>query len=237
METSTQEQEIHSPVSLKDVLLETTFSPGRILREEIDQIELGVFGDESKLLVEDMLGDSRQRERGKIVFITSDRKVLLQNQPTVGEEGEVVNFGKIEVRKDDNLPRVLRQNKFVGAAIHTHPLDGPPSITDMLSLLESDEIPSATSALFVATPSRNILVFRGDTTPQYSHDKIDFLEQGFQDLIDKAAQGMQGSLDDKLELHFTAQFRAVEDMVKTYGLHIFTGKLGEPIVKLSDSFS
>lgn len=83
---TTPEQELRSTQSFKEVLLECAFSEGRAIPDYVTEIDLGIFASEANELRSQTLRDPKKREFGKLVYVTNDRRLLLQNESTVGNE-------------------------------------------------------------------------------------------------------------------------------------------------------
>ena len=58
------EQEVKTSPSLKEVLLQTTFTPGRTISDSIHTIEFGPFAQDGRELISATLSDPQQRECG-----------------------------------------------------------------------------------------------------------------------------------------------------------------------------
>jgi hypothetical protein len=71
--------------------------------------------------------------------------------------------------------------------IHTHSIGMPPSPKDVGHILLNDiENTDAATAIFVATPVINYLVFRGAQTPNLSQSEVSKLEKVWDDRIEVA---------------------------------------------------
>ncbi len=230
MADSVQEREVRPTMSFKDALLQATFSQGRVLDNHIREIELGIFGDEARSLVQATLEDPRKSEFGKLVYVTNDRRVLLQNKATKGDWEEVKLAAEIATRENSLLfPRNLRQNRFIGAAVHSHPFDDMPSFEDLSSILKEDDEVMAETAVFVATPKRIMLVFRGEKTRHLSSDEIGkkldeasrLVSQSLLDYINAGAH----SIEDIAGFHTLASAEVSRTTIDACNLRLFEGPL------------
>lgn len=161
-DTSPTEQELRPVPSFKEVLLKSAFLKGRAISDSVSEIDLAIFGNEGRNLVSQMNKDPKRREFGKLVYITKDQKVLLQEQSTVGNETNVTHSFKTTILSDNTaLPWFMRQDRICGTVLHSHPENIPPSSEDLLDLLVGDFDYSASLAVFVSSPKRNFVIFRG----------------------------------------------------------------------------
>ncbi len=235
---ATQEHEVRPSVTFKDALLQTTFAPGRALKNGVEEIELGIFGDEARNLMQTTSEDPQKREFGKTIFVTNDGRVLLQNKAIVGDEEGVTHTVKIEHIKNPYLPRYLRQEKFIGALLHSHPVDSLPSVPDLSSVLLGDDELAASTAVFVVTPVKQIVVFRGESTPHWTSDKVNkFLEElgAFATTSIANYAELSPSAEDIVKFHSLAETQMSKKLIEEYGLKVFIGGLADSKVVLQSS--
>lgn len=231
------EQEPKSTPSLEKVLLQCAFAEGRAISDDVREIDLGIFAQESNELRLETLMDPKRKEYGKLAYVTSDRRVLLQDKPTVG--GEEVVYMDIQINitnKNTALPWFSKQDRMLGVGLHSHSMEYPPSSADMFFLLFGDLERFACVGVFIATPQRNILIFRGEGAPQYNFEqakeKIVSWEKLLNERINKIGSLyvlLSGIVDIKREARETL----LRQIAKKYNLRIFSGNANSPIVRLN----
>jgi len=226
-DVSPLEQEPKPAPSFKEILLQSAFSPGRAIVDSVREIDLGIFGNECQELRLQTLRDPRRREFGKLVYITRDGKLLLQNRPTTGE-GKIVS-GEIRINLiNDNttLPWFLIQDKMVGTIIHSHPVEIPACPQDLFYLLLGDFDIFASVAESVATPKSNIVIFRGEGAPQFTreqaNEKILLWEKQMTERI-RRFTSPDISIPEQLEINNRAGWALLRQIVQKYDLKIFSG--------------
>lgn len=221
------EQELRPVPSFKEVLLQSAFSKGRVISDSVSEIDLAIFGNEGRNLVSQMIMDPKRREYGKLVYVTKDRKVLLQEQPTVGNETNVTHSFKADILIDNPaLPWFMRQNRILGTTVHSHPEDIPPSSEDLLNLLIGDFDYGVSLAVFVSSPKRNFVIFRGRKTPQFTREqlvqKIILWERSIEERVMKFADPFM-STSEQMEINNRARTALLRQIGQKYDLKIFTG--------------
>lgn len=224
---ASQEQELRHPVSFKEILLQSAFTRGRAIPDSVREIDLGIFGEEGRSLVSKMVRDPRLREFGKLVCVTRGKKVLLQEQPTMGDEMSVTPVFKTDILIDNPaLPWFKRQERMCGSVMHTHPEDIPPGSHDLFNLLLGDFDYSAESAVFVASVQRNFVIFRGSTTPHFTHDqadeKIALWERLMQERVNEFTDPFMPR-SEQLDINNKARTALLRQIGQKYGLKIFIG--------------
>lgn len=223
-----QEQEPKPVSSFKEVLLQSAFSKGWAIPDAISEIELGIFGQEGRNLVLQMMQDPRHREFGKLVYITKARKVFLQNEPIVGDEGGVSHTFKTNILIDDpKLPWFIRQDRMCGTTLHSHPEDIAPSSQDLLYLLVGDFHYSAERAVFVSTLKRNFVIFRGKDTPQFTleqvNEKIALWENSIKGRVTEFTDPFM-TRPEQMEINNKARTALLRQIGQKYDLKIFAGE-------------
>lgn len=227
MAVTPQEQELRPPLSFKEVLLQSAFTKGRTIPDSISEIDLGIFGEEGRELVSQMMKDPRRREFGKLVYVTKDKKVLLQNTPVVGDERSVFHTFKTDLLIDNpKLPWFMRQERMCGTTLHSHPEDIPPSSEDLLQLLVGDFDYSASSAVFVSSIKRNFVIFRGKNTPQFTreqvNEKIVLWEKSIKVRVSEFTDYSM-SLSEQMEVNNKARTALLRQIGQKYDLRVFVG--------------
>lgn len=230
------EQELRPTPSFKEVLLQSAFSRGRAIPDSVSQIDLGIFGNEGRELVQRTMEDSRRREFGKRVYITKDRKVLLQDKPTIGDEKSVFDDVKIIMTIDDvKLPWFLRQDKICATGIHSHPFEVPPGSHDLEPLLWGDFDRFAAVAVFVATPGKNFVIFRSQRTPQFTREqareKIVLWEKQMKDRVIQFTNPNMPE-EEQMEVNNRARGVLLRQIAEKYKLRIFSGDAKSTRAKL-----
>lgn len=235
-DSSVQETEMRPSISFKDALRQATFAPGRVLKGDVKEIELGIFGNEARSLSEETAKDPARREFGKIVYVTADGRVLLQNKPTAGDEESITHSLKIAHKGSSLLPRHLRQDRFIGTLLHSHPVDSMPSIPDLSLILLGDDELEAETAVFVTTPKRNMVVFRGDNTRHLSTEEVDRILKDSETVLKEGIAGyiqsQAPSTEELVRFHTLAEAEANKTLINTFDLKFFEGALNDSRVVL-----
>lgn len=173
------------------------------------------------------LNDPKRREFGKLVYVTSDKKVLLQNRPEIGDEISVNSTAKIHTKNGNiTLPWFLRQDKLIGTQIHSHPNKIPTSSYDLFHLLTGDFDMFAFAAVFVVTPQKNIVIFRGEGAPQFTHDqaneKITLWERQMTERVERFATS-DTPRSENIEINSKARWALLRQIAQKYKLRVFSG--------------
>lgn len=160
---------------LRDLLVETTFKPGRAISPEIDELDIGVFSEEARQLANECFLNPDSSNYGKIVYVTGSKKVRVPRTAS-GEisDGVLPLLGKASKIPREIAKRDLLNEPYIAMLIHTNNnIDFAFSATGLAALLGEDSLPFSTSALFVAGQTQNMLVFRGESAPQLSLEDIE----------------------------------------------------------------
>jgi len=169
----------------KDLLVNATFDPNRAIDERTTSVNLGSLEETRNELLRDSKGDPQRQEHGKVCYVLPDGKVIIETKTHVGEHLAVVTPIDVRLTPDQSptaiilgehnqfIPKRERGQRFVGAVIHTHPADILPSPEDLAPLLLADAVPMAYTSVFVITPDRTIIVFRGKSTPQLTPEEVE----------------------------------------------------------------
>ncbi len=235
-DVSPQEQEIRQQLTFKEVLLQSAFSKGRAISDSISEIDLGIFGKEGKELVRQMIRDPRHREFGKLIYVLNDRRVLLQDQSTIGDEDSTTHSFRTNIIIDNPaLPWFMRQDRMLGTSLHSHPEDIPPSSEDLFCLLLSDFDYTASAAIFVSSLQRNFLIFRGKNAPQFTreqiNEKIALWEKSIEERVTKFT-GPFMLTSEQMEINNKARTALLRQIGQKYDLKIFFGDANSGKVNL-----
>ena len=66
--------------SLRDLLIQITLSRSRAIPDTVGEIDLGQIGDhDARIVVEESLDDPNAEERGREIFVTPAKKLLIRN--------------------------------------------------------------------------------------------------------------------------------------------------------------
>lgn len=222
-------------IEFKRAVAQATFASNRALSSNIDGIELGVFGQLSQELIDGTLRDAQRRENFYTVLVTPDQRVLVNREAQQGDT--LVSRARINFKVADiHLfgDKRLRQNQFIGAGLHSHPYDLPPSPADLLGFMYSDLELDATTAVFVVTPERRIVMFRGERSPQLTTEeaarKVGLWNNNLQERIDTFGRDSMPE-PERLDLNKKAQDAQINQIARTYDLSIFRGTLSKSILR------
>lgn len=231
------EQEIRPTPSLKEVLMQSTFAPGRAIPDSLRAIELGIFADEGRELIRQTLDDPQRREFGKLVTVKSDTRKMRIYKTEVGTEGHVEHEQQIAYHPDldPTLPRHQRIIEMWVTGMHSHPVDVSPSSGDLTSIFLGDFDPRAETAVFVVTPSRFILVFRGNNAPHLTFEeattKRDMWEKSMQERMKQFTNPSMPPAE-QVVLNERERTQLLRQISTKYDLKIFSGDLNGGIVQL-----
>lgn len=221
------EQELKQTSSFKEVLLQSAFSPGRAIADSVRDIDLGIFAEESEGMRHQTLHDLQRREFGKLVVVTNNRMVLLHSKLTSGDEKSVRQVLEINIFNPDILlPWFQRQDRIIGADIHSHPIELPPGSDDLAPILIGDFDKSAQAAIFIVTPARNIVIFRGAGAPQFTRAQINEKIQMWEKLMKERVEQFREPnmpVGEQLILNDKARNALLRSIAQKYHLKIFIG--------------
>lgn len=210
----------------KELIKAAVFSPNIALTQSLNDIDLGVLGQESQAMLERTKADSLQRERAKVAYVTREQKVLLQNEDTVGNIVENGQETGIHIRMSQvALLGRAWQSRFVGTIMHNHGnLDLPPSPPDLTFLFKAGF--TLSPSILVSTINTNYLIFRGEETPQWTDKILDKkMASWVEQLHDRVRmfQNTHMTDQDNIRLHHRATMAMVAQIARTYDLQLFTG--------------
>jgi hypothetical protein len=134
------------------------------------KIDTGEFGEMADRCVMETASDPEHKERGVIVKLSLDKKkLLIQNDPTVGTEDSVFLHTHLDKSVLDPEMRQYDETERIAMVIHSHPSDHPTSPTDLVHLVtEGGESTSIVGTigpnfLFIETLETKIIP-RGEST-------------------------------------------------------------------------
>lgn len=190
---SPEEGERLGVVPLRDVLIQAALSPDVAIPTGIRRLDLGVFGTEAEELLERTLKDLRARERERLVYVTHDRRILIQTRDTVAPLDNPSNLDfTVNVSRflDHRERRGERQDSFLAAIIHSHRLYGMPlSGRDLSYLFRTEYDPLVAPCVFAIISELKMLAFRTKDTPQWDNDTVEQKLAHWRALGDKRVAG------------------------------------------------
>ncbi len=199
--------------TLKEVLIKSTLSPNVSLPGDIPKINLGVLGQEADNLLDRSLRDPQGLERGRMIYITPDGKLLLQSEDSVGVKDESGQKTRANIHAKRNplwmsLPRHMQQDRFFGGVIHSHGVhDLPPSPRDFTPLFSSVSSIGIAPMLFVITPEIKSVYFRSPNTPQWDDAT---LQKNIQSWEEKLMNQIRGKIRPGMSYHQQVGINALE---------------------------
>lgn len=223
----------NAPIPLKELLIEATFASNRAIRAGITRIDLGVIGSEAGRLYEKGTVDGNEHILPS--FVTSDRRLLLANQETIGDFNSATTSVAIRRLANFASPKQQRQDRFVASLIHNHPSDLPPSTEDLRRIFLSDKETFGATAVLVANSDTKTVVFRGPNTPQYSDKESQDKVVEWDQLIERVALNNWDptmSIEQIKELEKAAQMIFFQQLALIADLRVFNCPLKENIASL-----
>lgn len=230
-------QEILGPQPLlRDVLAELTFKPGRSIPSHVDSVNLGVFHDEAMQLANNCFLDSENKDSGKIIYVTGQRKVLVPvdffqayDTKVLGMLGIVSPFKK-EIAEKEKL-----NERYLSMVIRSHRNnDLTFSATDLILLMLDDSNPGASVASLLAGKTKNTLFLRGENTPQLDDEEANRKARlwTFQ-LNERVHQFIRPEMteEEALDVVNKAEKALLKQICEKYDLKVFSGESTEPILK------
>lgn len=214
--------------SLKESLIEATFDPNRAISDSVRSIDVFDFRQDINSLLRLSQQDPLHRETGKVVYVTSDKRVLVQNDFIQGTETSVVPMLTMKVNVAQRMgPKVIRQDRYLGTVLHTHGVSNtPPSPADLKPPFHDDFKLEAASAAFIITPERNYAIYRGERTPMLpDNESTRLVEKWNRALENRVEQHIDYLMTPTqvTDIHNRANAALLRDIVKRYDLRMFTG--------------
>jgi hypothetical protein len=221
---------------LRDALIETTFLPNRALDPAVERLLLADPDNPQlynlKASVEEplraaMLSDSLRREHAMDLMVTNTHKLLIPTRSTVHtqEGGNVWSY--VHTRYVHAAGERLRvQDRYIAALPHTHPVEVPPSPTDLLPLFYEDENIGAINAVWVITESGSWMAFRGPHTPEWSEEACQAKKNAWNNLLaDRVRPYLLPSMSrpQVVNINFKAQTAFLRQAAAKYDLQVFAG--------------
>lgn len=229
------EHEVRPPVPFRELVLDASFQKGRQIPQDVESIDLGIFAEETRELVERTVSDPRNREHGKIMYATRDRKLLLQSEAVKGETDHVVHNMVIHGFDHDILkPWYLRQDRMMAADFHSHPRDVGPSSQDLMPILVGDFNRFAATAIVVGTPKRIYAIFRGPKAPQMTDEEVRVRNKMWEGQMEARIRKFWRpgiSTEEEIELNHRARETLLRQISGKYDLPIFVGDISATTLK------
>ncbi len=220
-----------SPTPIKELLIEATFAKNRAIRDSVTRIDLGVLGSVAERLSDK--GRIDAQEWAITALVTQDNKLLLSNQEVMGDSSSVTPELRVRVFMNKrNLPRRFWQDRFIATLIHNHPVELPPSPKDLGYIFLEDSDPSATTAVFIASPGWKTVIFRGAKTPQLTNLQsaiqqalwIDLTQQALNSVVNRETNSEHFRL-----LEMEAQRALIMSLSREYDLRVYGCPIRENI--------
>jgi len=238
------------PVLLRDLLIETTLSPDMAIRDGVKRIDLGNLGAEAETIRANTLADPEKKERGRIVYVTYDRRLFVQTKDLVGkridtgDDGTIVEgiFPDLEILTHKNfyaVQRQYRQNRFLATVIHCHKdIEIPASPQDMRYLLLNQFELSACPLVFVVTVQRKMLIFRGRGTPQFPQDIADKKVEGwYREMIERQKRFIKPEMSESEQIGICARANhaLIRQLAMKYDFRLYSCAVSENIASLESA--
>lgn len=227
-------------VGLEEVQSEPLWSPDRF-KEEISrasrkhsipmrrlppQVDIGrEYSDLGRGMLDRSLKDNLKRERLRTAKVTYNGEIVVDRDDFVANEKEPLKM-KSEWRfgiKDPYRDPRYRQTELPAFAIHTHPLEYPPSPIDISALvLEEGE-----EADLIFAPEVNYLLLKTLETPQYNGNQTRSLGKKWENMVIEryTSIGVRPSYGSKIyyeALAGKAGWAAVRDITRKYKIAVYT---------------
>lgn len=135
------------------------------------RIDTGKIGDELSNLVTTTKEDPKKRERGKFIIVNPDKQLQVQSNASVGTYESVKTSARIETRVNSSMPQYSESSTVLGV-MHTHPIDTPPTFTDLKQILVNPEN-GGCFLMMVGTPNIKLLFLRTMETENVPKEEID----------------------------------------------------------------
>ncbi len=226
-----ERQENLRTVSLKDALISTTFRPNRALDPSIGSLRLeGLQEDFAELLRVTLEDHPVHRESRKILYVTQDGKLLVEQRASLGSEEEVrTRLTSLKVySRDPSTPIIMRQNRNVGAIAHTHgDVDVPPSVGDFKMLLTGPENPYGRAAVIVITPAMVHVIFRGSQSRSLSEKEAEDMVEKWDNMVEERIRSNIHPFmtrEEQIAINLRVQNAFIRDFTKLRGFIHFSGQ-------------
>jgi len=220
---------------LRDILAESTFKLGRSIPAQVNSLDLGVFQEEARQLANGCFQDSKNRDLGKLVFVTGKKKVLVPTHYFQGDEGgSLLMFHPISHVQKEVAGKEQLDERYLSMTIRTSGnTDLSFSSTDLYTLMVDDLHTAASVATFTAGRTKNMLFFRGQNTPQLTHEqaekKVRLWEWQLEKRIEQFTKPGMSKEEESL-IEDGAGRALLRQICKKYDLQFFSGGIGSPIV-------
>lgn len=219
---------------LRNVLVDATLKPGRSISHDIDMLDLGVFVEEARLLANDCFIDPENNNFAKMVYVTGAKKVLVPKSVFKGSRSEITMFGAVATRSKQDAVKNQTNDRYISMLMQTYiNTDLILAKTGVDFLMRDDSFPLALSSLFIAGKTQNALLFRGESSPQWSekeaNDRSNLWSWQLEERIRQHSKsGM--SLDQKTEIARRAERMLLRQICQKYDLSFFVGSTDSQIV-------
>lgn len=223
--------EIYGPHPLlRDVV--RSVAAKNFISNSIDHVELGLFQGEAESLINKTLADPQKREVAKLAYV-SDKRVILPAAETQGERDRVRQQYHGE-QITNNLFVINGETVKPTVSIHTHGImDLPPSPADLSSLFLPPSTRQSVPVVFVATATRNMIVFRGENTPSLTPSEVNNNINKWNTLVEERLRkfmDIETSRDEIEDLNNRAQTQLLKQICDKYDLKLFSGPRSSPVV-------
>lgn len=171
------------------------------------------------------LEDKLKRERLRTVRVTFNGELVADSEDVVAGEVEPFKMRvewKYRIRDPYHDPRYT-QSESLGIAIHSHPIEMPPSPVDISSLVfeEGEE------AEIIFAPELNYLLFKTLETPQFDLSQTHDLGEKWSNMVIDRYKRISTHIPNGSKILYEALsgkagWAAVRDIARKYRIAVFT---------------
>lgn len=220
---------------MRNILVDSTFKPGRAIAPEIDGIDLGVFWEEARVLANECFMDLENNNVGKLVYVTGAKKVLVPNSFFKGVgRGPLGIFASVSAIPKHEAERQQINSRYIGMVFHTQSnSDLPFTPTGLYLLTNNDSVDFASTAVFVVGKTQNMLLFRGSDAPQWTEEEANQKRKLWEfQLGERVKQFIKPEMshDEVFDMVIKAQWALMKQICAKYDLSFFAGPTDSPVV-------
>jgi hypothetical protein len=228
-------EKIEQTPLLRDLLAEYTFKPGRAISPEIKSIDLGVFHEEAMQLANNCFLDSENKNFGKMVFVTGQKKVLVPINFFKSDSSGNLSMQAISSFLEKEIAGKEKLNiLYPVMPLHSFGnTDWSFSPTDLMLLLLKDSHPAASVASLIAGKTKNKLFLRSQSTPQIDLEEVEKKANLWERQLEERAMiftNPEMSEEEILNVVNKAEESLMKQICVKYDIQFFSGETSDNIV-------
>ncbi len=212
---------------LRDVLIESAFSPNRSLPESVDRIDLGVFSEEVEKMAMESFLSPEKKFLTKVVYVNGRGSVLVQKRTFESQNGQAQIVGQ-----SSSMPRAMAKEtrskeRYPGMFITVESKrNSAIDLGSFVYLLADNSFEISLTSSMLETKDLRHIFFRGKDSPQMSIEKaLEKFSLWDNQILERIGQHTSPEMteEERLSIAERAGWALVRQICRTYDLNLFSG--------------